>query len=198
MEKVLRAETSRIASMMPLPDLLIPGIRDIPAVKYVVKERVKKGEYNALLFKAVKTGMIRIVEYLLDVGADIEMKEAPSFLGLLDFAVARNIPKMVELLLDRGANKEIKDRVGGTPLHTAVACNHIENVKLLVDAGAELNVEDNDRRTALFYAVKHGHTEIVDLLLELGGTVSASSLRELRRHRRSLQRRNVRRGISLE
>ena len=100
MEKVLRVEILRIASMMPLPDLLIPGIRDIPAVKYVVKERVKKGEYNALLFKAVKTGMIRIVKYLLDAGADIEMKEAPSFLGLLDSAAQRKKKTYEKILIN--------------------------------------------------------------------------------------------------
>ena len=36
---------SHIASMMPSSDLLIPGIRDYPGVKIIVRERVKEGEY---------------------------------------------------------------------------------------------------------------------------------------------------------
>ena len=132
MEKVLRVEISRIASMMPLPDLLIPGIRNIPAVKYVVKERVKKGEYNALLFKAVKTGMIRIVKYLLDAGADTEVRSKMCGSTVLHFAAAGGHTEIVKMLLDAGAEKNVINNYEDTPKSLASEFNHMDTLAVLL------------------------------------------------------------------
>ena len=124
---------SIIARMMPASDLLIPGIRDNPGVKIIVRQRVKEGEYNRLLLKAASTGMNRIVKYLLDAGVDSNAKKCNYWCSPLHLAVWSGHTDIVKLLLDAGADKEVKSRTGRTPLHYAEREGYTDIVKLLLD-----------------------------------------------------------------
>ena len=64
-----------IASMMTsMRALLIPGFRDVIGVNAAVVARVKSGECDHLLWSATESGITGIVNYLLDAGADKEVK----------------------------------------------------------------------------------------------------------------------------
>ena len=61
---------SGIFGFMPTISLLIPGLRDVSGVHFVLKQRIKNGEGKSLLSRATEYKLKRIVKHLLDVGAN--------------------------------------------------------------------------------------------------------------------------------
>ena len=154
---ILQSDTmSLIARMMPASDLLIPGIRDNPGVKIIVRQRVKEGEYNRLLLKAASTGMNRIVKYLLDAGVDSNAKKCNYWCSPLHLAVWSGHTDIVKLLLDAGAYMDIKNSCNRTPLHLATMKNHTDIVKLLIERGADMEVKDKYGWNPLYFIKYHG------------------------------------------
>ena len=142
---------SHIASMMPSIDLLIPGIRDYPGVKIIVRERVKEGEYDRLLLKAASTGMNRIVKYLLDAGVDSNAKKCNYWCTPLHLAAWNGHINIVKMLLDAGADKNIKNSCHRTPLHMASMQGHTDIINLLYKRGADMEVRDKYGWTPLYF-----------------------------------------------
>ena len=146
---------SHIASMMPSSDLLKPGIRDIPGVKIIVRQRVKEGEYNRLLLRAASNGMNRIVKYLLDAGVKYNVKKCNYWCTPLHLAAWNGHINIVKMLLDAGANKDIKNSCHRTPLHMASMQNHTDIINLLYKRGADMEVRDKYGWTPLYFIKFH-------------------------------------------
>lgn len=125
---------------------------------------------RTMLWEAAYRGRLEMVEYLADLGADIDAcgcHFTPLLVDISPYCAARHKKHeaVAAFLLDRGAARDI---------HSAAYLGDIDAVRAYLDldrdlAGAEKNQNDpNVRAATLHYAVAPGHAEIVSLLLESG------------------------------
>ena len=91
---------------------------------------------TALLF-AASNGNEKIVELLLEKGADIQV--APGNRTLLMIAAGNGNEKMVELFLEKGADVNAVDHRGWTALLFAAKKGNEKIVELLLEKGADVN-----------------------------------------------------------
>ncbi|WP_341812896.1 ankyrin repeat domain-containing protein [Wolbachia endosymbiont (group A) of Cephus spinipes] len=110
----------------------------------------KKGDINALtscnddnwalLHYAVHYGNLDMVSFLVDKGANVEIRskkgKAP-----LHLAVEESKQNIINLLLDRGADIEAKNNDGKTPLYLAAYNNDSDIIKLLCN---RIKTKSND------------------------------------------------------
>ena len=119
---------------------------------------------------AVSIGACVIVEYLLDGGADIELRETEHGVNgytPLQCAAEKGRHECCELLLNRGANIKASSR-NGEALMIASAYGRESVCKLLVDRGADVNACDDAGWTALHWAAEFDNVPIANLLLAAG------------------------------
>lgn len=94
---------------------------------------------TALMF-ACSNGRLKLVEYLIDYGADIEMIDNQFGETALFFAVRFNHVNVVKFLLSRGANKDATDKKHQT------ICRIVEN-KYLINISNLLNSDHEDAQS---------------------------------------------------
>jgi Ankyrin repeats (3 copies) len=93
---------------------------------------------------------------------------------LHDAAVAGDVNE-VKAMLAKGADINEKNRMGGTPLQTAIMNHQKAIAELLIARGANVNVRDNNGQTPLSEAVKAGDKDIVELLIAKKADVNAAA-----------------------
>ena len=71
----------------------------------------------------------------------------------------------VKSMLSSGADINQKNRMGGTPLHTAIMNRQKAIAELLIAGGADVNAKTNSGQTPLSEAVKSGDKELVEQLI---------------------------------
>ena len=81
--------------------------------------------------------------------------------------------EQVKLALSNGADINEKNRLGGSPLHTAMLNDQWAIAELIISKGPDLNVRDNRGRSPLFIAVEKNQIKIVELLLAKDVDVNA-------------------------
>jgi ankyrin repeat protein len=158
------------------------------------------------LCAAAKKGQLRVAEFLLANGAEVNLKSANS-LTPLQSAAGAGQNAMVQLLLDHNAavdaggetplievagrgfkavvgtllahhaNVNAQDSNGTTPLHTAADSSNLEIVELLLAHGANVNIKDNHGRTPLSWAAfRVQNTAVVKALLDAKADPNAGEL----------------------
>ncbi|MBA7674617.1 hypothetical protein ES703_82837 [subsurface metagenome] len=96
----------------------------------------------------------------------------------------------VQQLISEGADINSRNRMGWSPLRTAIQNRRQAVVELLIAKGADVNAKDNSGQTALLVAVNTGQKDTVELLITKGADVNimgsrgdnALSLAKKRRH----------------
>ncbi|MFB0553289.1 MAG: ankyrin repeat domain-containing protein [Phycisphaerae bacterium] len=95
----------------------------------------------------------------------------------------------VQLLLSKGADVNEKNRMGWTPLHTAIQNRRQALIEPLIAKGADINATNNRGQTPLMAAVYIGQKDAVELLIAkgadinvIGGGDNALSLAKKRRN----------------
>ncbi|MDA1276228.1 MAG: ankyrin repeat domain-containing protein [Verrucomicrobia bacterium] len=151
-----------------------------PDLINTLKANAKPNNQTPLQNAAVQ-GQLKVAEFLLEAGADVNGK------GYLDktplhWAAEAGNKSMVELLLTHGAEINAQDKNGSTPLLTAVSNGYRTVVEILIAAHADLNTKygdwaiDNFRNlygtAPLGIAARRGDRSIVDLLLGHGADVN--------------------------
>ena len=132
------------------------------------------------LHAAAALGLTKVVQLLLDSGADIEEIQVYAAQGVgtpLDTAAFHGRIEAVRLLLERGANiNATKSAYAGvTPLVSAAYNGHTDVVRLLLEKGVHIEATTSDYQTTpLDTAVYRGHIEVVGLLLENGANIEAT------------------------
>lgn len=92
--------------------------------------------YSALMY-ACSNGRLKIVKYLIDHGADIELKDNQNGETALFFAVRFEHVNIVKYLLSHGANRDAVDKNGETVHRIAITKN-------MVDILDVLNMDSNE------------------------------------------------------
>ena len=150
------------------------------------------------LMEAAASGHSETVDFLLQVGADLNAKASSGETALF-LAASRGHVEVVRILLAKGANVDLQRHFdGATPLSVAAQRGDFIIAELLVQAGSSVNQLTNalfsaaemgdvgsvrvllhiganprkrrkaDRFTPLFLAVQNGHVAVVQLFLDEG------------------------------
>lgn len=138
-----------------------------------IEHRDKKG-YTPLIL-AADGGHEKVVELLLNNGADIEAQSERTKDTALSLACTKGRYEVVELLLKRGANKEHRNVSDYTPLSLAASGGYVNIIKLLLTHGAEINSRTGSKLgiSPLMLAAMNGNTAAVKLLLDMGSDINA-------------------------
>ncbi|KAG8466653.1 hypothetical protein KFE25_008032 [Diacronema lutheri] len=88
----------------------------------------------------------------------------------LHWAAARNHYHAAEWLLDQGLAADVRNKMGATPLHSAVANGCAVIIELLARRGADMTARDGAGEDARGLALRRGYPRIAELLDKLGGT----------------------------
>ena len=163
---------------MPLTTIQSHHLARLPTVaiwRWKARLNGEKGSQSAL-WLAVTGQHVKIVETLLEHGADVEAKGVGSSTPLLK-AVVRENYAIIAMLLDRRACAEAA--LPGSQyraLHVACSaeCENVEVVRSLLERGAQFNSYASEGRTMpLHLAVERGHCAITRLLLDNGADINA-------------------------
>jgi ankyrin repeat protein len=160
---------------------------------------VRGGYYDTLLLASAATGRARILNLLLQLGADPNEEtqgdgESYYYADIVDTPLGKAILhghfEATKLLLEAGVdpNTTASGNSKETPLHLAARRedNNPQVVRLLISKGANVNAVDDSQLTPLQIAVGNSGTRyrnrmsggsltIVQLLLEMGADVNAKS-----------------------
>ena len=128
------------------------------------------------LILAARRGHLRIVQFLIERGADID-KQSVNQLGFsvtsaLTSAAREGHLEVVQCLVKNGAGVNVPDRMGATALTFAASGGHLQIVQNLLDNGADLGVQSSRGRIALIEAAGGGHFSVVECLMEKGADVN--------------------------
>lgn len=145
-----------------IDELTLIGNRDELTLKYMDSDISA-----AALCLAVEKGFVQMVETLLSLGIDVDLKDN---LGqtALHRATRRKDEKMVRLLLSSGADVECKDDDNRTPWSANLRCSNTDVLQILLTAGANPSTCGQQGVSELYTAAKDGDTEIVKYMLKSG------------------------------
>ena len=130
------------------------------------------------LESAASAGHLRIVEMLVEAGADVNEPASDhsggSPEGVIDQASAEGHIDVVRWLMDHGAavNHEVNGQTRCFALTGAAGSGHVEVVKLLIERGADINASWAGM-TAIDHALTYGQREVADYLRSVGGKSAA-------------------------
>ncbi|MEW6350864.1 MAG: ankyrin repeat domain-containing protein [Thermodesulfobacteriota bacterium] len=158
---------------------------------------IKSGLENGPLIRAIVKGHGKVVEVLLDKGADPNSERGPNGETPLELAAASGNVAVVRLLLGKGAEIDAGGRV--TPIERAAEEGRPGVAKLLKERGAKLTLEtavqmgdpdevrrriakreetaeeeENQLDRLLIFAARLGHASVVRVLLDNGADVRAT------------------------
>ena len=146
---------------------------DIERVQSLVGENAdlvnsKNPDGVAPLHLCASSGNAEIMEYLLEKGADIHIRNKYGWTAL-HFAAHGGHKEIMELLAASGADVNATDNYGLPILFRAVQGSRAETAEFLLSRGADPNYRIDLGITPLFWAVNAGDREMVELLEAHGG-----------------------------
>lgn len=127
---------------------------------------------NHLLLKAIKNEDIKLVQQLLDRGADVNCQDEDGGWTPLHNAVHISRKDIVDLLLHHGADPCLRKNNGATPFIVAGIIGNVELLKLFLSKGSDINEYDYNGFTAFMEAACYGKVEALRFLYENGAKVN--------------------------
>lgn len=128
-----------------------------------IEARDKRG--MTILWMAVSRNHIKLVDLLLNFGANTEASDSIYGRTPLWVAALLDFDDMIHKLLGKGAKREVRCKQGKTPLCIAAEKGCRKAVRALVDSQADLHAKDSQGRTPLDLARENGHGDFEGLLL---------------------------------
>jgi hemoglobin len=147
---------------------------DYARQKLLTDPALSKERYSGrtLLHAAAAAGRIALVELLLHLGAQPDVKDGGGHTALYSAANECKIPdgaQVVRLLVQAGAGPNACDGVKHcTALHMAARRGNVEIAEALLDCGAQIEARDSLGDTPLRRAVNCDKTAVAALLLARG------------------------------
>ncbi|RMZ92142.1 hypothetical protein DV736_g628, partial [Chaetothyriales sp. CBS 134916] len=133
---------------------------------------VQGGRYGNALQAASEEGHAKVVQMLMDAGADVNA-QGGRYSNALQAASYRGHEKVVQMLMDAGADVNAQGREYGNALQAASEGGHEKVVQMLMDAGADVNAQGGRYDNALQAASEGGHEKVVQILMDAGAGVNA-------------------------
>lgn len=127
---------------------------DEAEVQFLLKERERleevDGDKRTALIHAVIDNKIKMVECLIDAGANINVRDVLGCVPLY-YAADRYYVEIASLLISKGVIVDSEDVYGNTPLCKAVfnSRGRGEMIRLLLAAGADMNYRNKNNKTPL-------------------------------------------------
>ncbi len=146
---------------------------DIPNAEKALKDGAKinvldTNTGNTALFTSVANNLKPMTTFLLDNGADVNIRNNKGNTPLI-VAVTASDMEMFNMLLKTKPAVDIKNLNGDTALIWATKLKKIDMVRALILAGANPNLKNNDGISAFLIASNEGTPEILALLQAAGG-----------------------------
>ena len=151
---------------------------------------MSEGGDEDTLLTAVEKGDVRLLESLVQSGADVNEPDGDGQVALIS-AAGNGHSDCVKSLLEAGANVNILDNEGDSALYTAADNGHLQCIDLLLKVGTDVNMnikksfedEDDDSSgnedwilsTPLMAAVTKNYFECVQRLVEAGADVNVTT-----------------------
>ncbi|KAI9149888.1 Ankyrin-3 [Paramyrothecium foliicola] len=144
-----------------------------------VNQQKSNGTWTPLMEAAIChddiDGACRVINHLIDNGADTEVwNKVMGYTALWEAASLGHIHQ-VNTLLARGAHVNTMSKRGRLPL--AIACHkgHVDVVESLLKHGSYVKTRDYMDRLPINYASQHQHLQCVRLLIQYGSPVSVQN-----------------------
>ena len=107
---------------------------------------------------------IDVLKFLLENGADINLKDRKGRTALMDTAWKYIGPERLEFLLNQGARINETDNNGLTALMLAAQEENLSSVETLLKNGADTKIKSKKGQTALMIAEEKGFKKIIKVL----------------------------------
>ena len=146
------------------------------SVYYFMEEFHECGESSYIktcnsLMWAVENNHFEVVEFLVGIGADVNMETDFESTALTLAAKNGNV-NIISLLLEKQIHIEKDDVLGNTALIYAAENGHAEAVRLLLDNKANIHAKASYRgMMPLMLASENGHVDVVKVLIEKGANL---------------------------
>ena len=129
-----------------------------------VNSKIEDG--STALHIAVSANCIESVEFLIEKGADVNLKTCKGYYPIHLIAGRSNGIEILAELASKGADINAQDCHGKTPLFEACICDRTEHVEHLMKNEAEANITEFIRLMGpLHVAAKNGNVHIVKALI---------------------------------
>jgi ankyrin repeat protein len=128
------------------------------------------------LHLAIENGHVKLAEYLIEKGADVNVA-AKNGLTPLHIAAFNGLSDLVGLLIEKGAIVNVSTTNGLSPLHmAAIAVRNNESVmRELLENGANVNIGiGSGIGTPLIHAAKFDDRDVASYLIKNGADVNAT------------------------
>ena len=128
---------------------------------------------STLLMLAAANNHERVVDVLLEQGAEIDQDSSGGFTALMSAAFHNHV-RIVERLLRHGAevDRETRNSPRNTAMVLAASIGHEYVVESLLQHGAEVDRQNADGYSALMFAAYFGHERVVIVLLAHGAEIN--------------------------
>jgi len=121
---------------------------------------------RTILHEAIDSNTcVKIIELLLERGADVEGRNADGNTPLMAAALKGDEAAPITKLLLRHGAKESTNQHGQTPLHAAARTGAIQTMHLLLDQNASLSQDDAQGQTALHHACRSGNPKLIESII---------------------------------
>jgi ankyrin repeat protein len=125
------------------------------------------------LHSAARKGQLAVARFLIDNGADLELRDGSSYTPL-HRAVENGHKAMTEMLLAAEAQADAAGYSDRRPLHLAAEWGFTEIAKVLLAAGADVNAAARSG-TPLHEAITRNRVPMINLLLDSGADLEAKT-----------------------
>ncbi|UZP36909.1 hypothetical protein NXS19_004725 [Fusarium pseudograminearum] len=143
-------------------------------LKYGVSPNLTNLQGQSLLHRATWRGDYKLVDILIEHGANVDQRDHNGRTPLLGNADLKR-KRVLKLLIDHGADINLRQREGCHELYEAAVFGAINAVDFFLEQGVDPSITNNFGWTPLHGAAANGHYEIVKRLIKKGVNMSPLS-----------------------
>ena len=117
----------------------------------------------------------RYLRNMQEIARQLALNEQTDISQLLTTNFSTNF-ELYQLLLGNGAYIDAKNKLGQTPLQTAVLANNIEFIRSIISAGANIENQTTDGNTAIHLAVIENFAQVVEFLARNNANINIANI----------------------
>ncbi|MBM4222936.1 MAG: hypothetical protein FJ161_03975, partial [Gammaproteobacteria bacterium] len=147
------------------------------AIPLLIEKGAKVDAQDALqntgLIAAVKASSIESVNYLIEAGANLNIKDSADCTALIYSAIGNRDLIAKALVNNESLDINASDRLGQNALMHAAIQNSVQTLEILLPK-ADIDLKDNNELTAVMHAATHNSTESLKSLITAGANIHLS------------------------